>query len=118
MPKTIMVVDDEENIRALAEALLGEAGYKVILAVNGGDCLKKLKNQKPDLILMDIMMPGIPVKEVVKKIRNIRIAYFSVVAVSEAEKQALSKQKNVVGYIQKPFDNQDLIKKVREFAGW
>lgn len=117
MTKTIMVVDDEPDIRSTVKTILTKAGYKVLVAVNGDDCLRQLKNEKPDLILMDIMMPGTPVKEVIGKIKTIKIAYLSVVRVSEAEKKELLGQKNIVGYIQKPFDINDLLKKVKEFVG-
>ena len=91
-----MVVDDEPDIRSTVKTILTKAGYKVLLAVNGDDCLRQLKNEKPDLILMDIMMPGTPVREVVGKIKTIKIAYLSVVRVSEAEKKELIGQKNII----------------------
>jgi CheY-like chemotaxis protein len=115
--KTIMVVDDEPDNRTTLEAVLGKNGYKVITAVSGDDCLEKLKKEKPVLILMDIMMPGTPVREVVKKIKNIKIAYLSVVRTSEAEREALLEQKNIVDFIQKPFDINDLLKKVKKIVG-
>ena len=68
MAKKIMVVDDEPDIRATVKTVLEKNGYKVVTAVDGDDCLKKLKKEKPDLILMDIMMPGTPVREVVPTI--------------------------------------------------
>ncbi len=64
-----------------------KAGFKVIVAINADDCLKKLKTSKPALILMDIMMPGTPVRDAVPKIKGTKIAYLSVVRTSEAEKK-------------------------------
>ncbi len=112
MVKTIMVVDDEPDVNATVKTVLENAGYKVISAINGDDCLKKLKKDKPDLILMDIMMPGTPVKQVVEKIKGIKIAYLSVVRLNEAEKEDLFKNKNIVGFLQKPFDVDTLVKNV------
>jgi len=117
MPKTIMVVDDEPDIRETVKLILEKNGYKVITAVNGDDCLKKLKTNKPDLILLDIMMPGTPVKDVVPKIKNIKIAYLSVVRVGEAEKEDLMSSKNIVDFIQKPFDIGTLLKKIKKLVG-
>ena len=117
MAKTIMVVDDEPDIRESVKMVLGKNGYKVITAVSGDDCLEKLKNSKPDLILMDIMMPGTPVKDVVPRIKGIKIAYLSVVRTGEAEKEALLREKNIVDFIQKPFDINDLLKRVKKIAG-
>lgn len=117
MAKTIMVVDDEPDIRQSVKTVLVKNGYKVITAINGGDCLDKLKSAKPDLILMDIMMPGNPVKDVIPKIKGIKIAYLSAVRISEAEKEALLQEKNIVDFIQKPFDIDDLLKRVKKIAG-
>lgn len=112
-----MIVDDEPDIRETVKTILKKEKYNVISANSGDDCLEKLKKEKPDLILMDIMMPGTPVKEVVKKIKNIKIAYLSVVRTSEAEKEELLGQKNIVDFIQKPFDIKDLVKRVKKIVG-
>jgi len=117
MVKTIMVVDDEPDIRSTVKAILEKEGYEIITAVNGDDCLKKLEKAKPDLILLDIMMPGTPVREVVKKIKGTKIAYLSVVRTSEAEREQLLKSTNIVDFIQKPFDIKDLIKRVKKIVG-
>jgi CheY-like chemotaxis protein len=115
--KTILVVDDEKDIRTTIQEILEKEGYKVITAIGGDDCLEKLKKLNPDLILMDIMMPGTPVPIVVKRIKKPKISYLSVVKVSEAEKRDLMKQKNIVGFIPKPFEVEDLIEKVKKFIG-
>ena len=114
--KTIMVVDDEPDIRSTVKAILEKEGYKVITAVNADNCMKKLEKEKPDLILLDIMMPGTPVKEIIPKIKT-KIAYLSVVRTSEAEKEDLMKSKNIVGFIQKPFDISELVKRVKKLVG-
>lgn len=117
MPKKIMVVDDEPDNIATVKAVLEQNGYAVESASNGDECLEKLKGYKPDLILMDIMMPGTPVREVVKQIKDIKIAYLSVVRTSEAEKEELLGQKNLVDFIQKPFDIDELLQKVKKIVG-
>ena len=117
MKKTVMVVDDESDIRATVKTVLEKNGYKVITAVNGDDCLKKLEKTKPDMILMDIMMPGTPVRQVVEKIKGVKIVYLSVVRTSEAEKEYLLKSKNISDFIQKPFDIDELVRKVKCVIG-
>ena len=117
MTKTIMVVDDEEDIRSSVKMILKKEGYSVVTAVSGDDCLKKLEKTKPDLILMDIMMPGTPTRDVVKKIKNVKISFLSVVRTSEAEKEELLGQKNIVDFIQKPFDIKTLIARVKKILG-
>ncbi len=110
--KTILVVDDEPDVRDSVKIILEKKGYRVITAIDGEDCLNILREEKPDLILLDIMMPGMPVRNVIKEIKNIKIAFLSVVRTSEAEKQNLFNQNNIVDFIQKPFDVEDLIKRV------
>ncbi len=117
MRKTIMVVDDEPDVRNTVKTVLEKNGYTIVAAIDGDDCLKKLPEQKVDLILMDIMMPGTPVREIVKKIKDIKISYLSVVRTSEAEKEDLMKSKNIVDFIQKPFDIVDLVKRVKKIIG-
>jgi|TARA_Y100000310_G_C20293077_1_gene628090 CheY-like chemotaxis protein len=117
MSKIIMVVDDEPDIRATVKTVLEKNGYEVITAVSGDDCLKQLKKEKPELILMDVMMPGTPVREVVPKIKGIKVAYLSVVRTSEAEKEELTKSANIVDFINKPFDINDLLKRVKKIVG-
>ncbi len=113
-----MIVDDEPDIRTPVKEVLERNGYKVVTAVNADDCLKKVHaGEKPDLILMDIIMPGTPVREVVPKLGKIKIAYLSVVRNSEAEKKDLMKNKNIVGIILKPFELSELIKKVKKLIG-
>ena len=117
MSKTIMVVDDEGDIRETVKTVLEKEGYSVITAISGDDALKKWTKQKPDLILMDIMMPGTPTRNVITKIKDIKVSFLSVVRTSEAEKEELIKQKNVVDFIQKPFDIEELIKRVKKLVG-
>ncbi|MBI2629499.1 response regulator [Candidatus Pacearchaeota archaeon] len=115
--KTIMIVDDEPDNVTTVKAILERNGYNVITAVSADDALKKWQKQKPDLVLMDIMMPGTPVREIIPKMIGTKIAYLSVVRTSEAERGDLMKSKNIVGFIQKPFDIDDLVKQVKKFVG-
>jgi DNA-binding response OmpR family regulator len=118
MAKTIMIVDDEPDLRSTVRTVLEKEGFNVITAVNGDDCLKKLKKQKPDLILLDIMMPGTPLKDIVQKIKGTKIAFLSVVRTSEAEKEDLMKSKNIVDFIEKPFDINEMVEKVKKIVGY
>jgi len=117
MAKKILVVDDEPDNITTVKQVLEKNGYKVVTAVNGDDGLKKWTASKPDLVLMDIMMPGTPVREIIPKMKGTKVVYLSVVRTSEAEKEDLMASKNIVGFIQKPFDINDLVKQVKKFAG-
>lgn len=114
--KTILVVDDEADIRKSLKTILEKEKYTVITATNGDDALKKIEKTKPNLILLDIMMPGTPVKEIVKKIKGIPIVFCSVMRTTEAEKEELLSNKNIKGFIQKPFEIEEVLKTVKKLA--
>lgn len=116
MAKLILIVDDEEDVRESAKVVLEGVGYNVETAISGDDCLKKLKTLKPDLILLDIMMPGTPIKNILPKIKNVKVVYLSIVRPSDAEREELMGQDNIVDFIQKPYDVKELIKKVGELV--
>ena len=56
--KKILIVDDEENLRALYEGELSDEGYKVVTASSGEEALEMLESERPDLVTLDIKMPG------------------------------------------------------------
>ncbi|MEM5834263.1 MAG: response regulator [Candidatus Aenigmatarchaeota archaeon] len=122
MKKKIMIVDDEENLVELVKAIFEREGYEVIPAYSGKECLEKLEKVKPDLILMDMMMPGMTGKETTKKIRenpktkNLKIAFLTVVRLSEVGMEEMKKL-NVLDFITKPFDNEDLVRRVKKILG-
>ena len=66
---TILVTDDDEPTRAALRAMLEPAGYNILEASNGDDCLKTFKEEQPDLIILDLIMPE---KEGIETIRELR----------------------------------------------
>ena len=113
----ILVVDDEEDIRAAITAVLKDAGFSYVTAKDGKDCLGQLSKNKPDLILLDILMPGLTTKEILAEFRkkkiHIPIIFLTVVRLAEATKQEIIKD-NMVDYIEKPFENEDLVKRIKK----
>jgi len=112
----IMVVDDDEiNINILVETL-GKA-YDISVAMNGRDVLELVKNEPPDLILLDIIMPGMDGYEVCeklkadKKTRNIPIIFLT--ALTEEQNEARGLQLGAVDYITKPFSTELIKARVR-----
>ena len=114
-----MFVDDEVDTRLSVRDVLKDKGFKVVLAIDGQDCLNKLKKVKPDLILLDIMMPGLTTREILSAIRKdkktakIKIIFLTVMRFSEiTQKDLLSG--NVVDFIEKPFDINELLERIKK----
>ena len=70
--KSILIVDDDEDIRSLLSYNLEKSGFNVDIACNGKECLSKLKSKKPNLILLDVMMPEMDGLEVCEQIKSER----------------------------------------------
>lgn len=116
--KKIMVVDDEGYLVELLKTVLKGAGFDVVTATDGKQCIKKLKKVKPDLILMDFMMPGMTGVETIKKIRanpetkDLKVAFLTVKKVERVGIKEVD-ELNVIDYITKPFDNDELVDRVK-----
>ena len=117
MPKEILAVDDDKHIADLLKVVLEEEGYSVVPVYGGGECLEKLKEMKPDLILLDIAMPkmnGWQVLEAIKQ--NERTKGIPVVMLTgteaELDKETM-RAKGVEDYILKPFVHEDLLRRVK-----
>lgn len=114
---TILIVDDEIANQFLFEGLLSEHGYSTLFASSGTECLEMLKNNVPQLILLDVMMPnmnGMALLEILKKDENwkyIPVIMVSAKISSSDVEEAL--EKGAVDYIRKPFDEMELIARVR-----
>ena len=115
--KTIMVVDDEHDIRSLMKDILTSYGHDPILAESHDECLEKLKEHRPDLILLDIMMPEVDGWETLKAIkknpdtRDIPVAMLTVVV--PTYKDFIDRDVySLVHYIIKPFTTENLMEKV------
>jgi DNA-binding response OmpR family regulator len=116
MKKKILVVDDEDDILQFLELVLREKGYEVVTAASGQEALTRAQMDKPDLVLLDIMMPQMDGWEVLKLLRvdeetsHIPVAMLS--ARTEAKDRVQGLQEGAVDYICKPFALQDLLEKI------
>jgi DNA-binding response OmpR family regulator len=116
MSKRILVVDDEEDILHFLELVLGDKGYEVTTAANGHEALARAQADRPDLILLDIMMPQMDGWEVLKLLRvdeetaTLPVAMLS--ARTEAQDRVQGLQEGAVDYICKPFALQELLGKI------
>ena len=118
MPKEILIVDDEPSIVIPIQFLMEQQGYSVLVAENGEDALDAIYKYKPDLILLDIMLPridGYEVCEIVRlnpEYRDIKIIFLTAKGREVEIAQGLALGANA--YITKPFSNTELVAKVKE----
>ena len=113
--KKIMVVDNEPDIVDLTRTVLELGGYNVVTAYSGEECLRLLEKEKVDLVLLDIMMPGMSGWDVFNRINKksikIKVAFMSVLEISDRRKQVLIEE-GLADYIMKPFDKDTLLDRV------
>lgn len=115
---TILVVDDEEDIRFVLGQMLKREGYEVLSAGSGEEALEMLKKTRPDLILLDVMMPGLDGWETCARIRSqedtkdITVAMLTAKTSDEDKIRALESS-GADWHISKPIDRAKLIDTVR-----
>jgi DNA-binding response OmpR family regulator len=111
--RKVLIADDEPNIVTALEFLLGRAGYEVRTAANGDEALALLESFAPDLVLIDIMMPGKSGYEVCQRIRERpEWRHVKIVMVSAKGRDAEISKGMSLGadlYVTKPFSTQELI---------
>jgi DNA-binding response OmpR family regulator len=109
MPR-VLVVDDEPDAVELLQEFLTAKGYAVLTASNGEDALRKLKEERPHLILLDIRMPKMNGIEVLRRVREIdhEVGVIMVTAVHEEETGRQALKLGAFDYITKPLDFQYL----------
>jgi len=116
--KSILVVDDNEDIRSLLSLVLSREGYEVVLASDGTEAIEKIKVAKPDLILLDVMMPGLSGLEVLSTLREDKDKKINEIPIMMiTAKSTITDIDNAVelgasSYIIKPFRPANLIEKV------
>ncbi|MEW9096137.1 MAG: response regulator transcription factor [Clostridiaceae bacterium] len=113
----ILVVDDEENIRELLKFNLENLGYNVICSDNGKDAYNVAKAEKPNLILLDVMLPGMDGYDVCKSIRmNNAISTTPIIMITakgEELDKVLGLELGADDYITKPFSIRELVARVK-----
>lgn len=119
--KKILIVDDELSILVPLKFLLEKNDFSVELAQSGRDALDLIAQSKPDLILLDIMLPDLDGYEIYQLIRqnpewdDIKVIYLS--AKNRDVDIAKGLNLGVDAYVTKPFSNADLMEKVRKLVG-
>lgn len=112
--RRIMIVDNEPDIVYLVKKMLEKKGYEVTQASNGRECLQKINKEKPDLVLMDVIMPGIDGWEVARKLKrnnktkNIPVAMFTIMNDEEHVKKSFEYAR-ADEHIGKPFSRDEML---------
>ena len=114
MPKTILVVDDEPKIVDICRDYLSAAGFKVIVAADGTRGLSLARNEKPDLVVLDLMMPGMDGLDVCRQLRRDgTMPIVMLTARVEESDKLIGLELGADDYITKPFSPRELVARVR-----
>jgi two-component system cell cycle response regulator DivK len=119
MKKRILVIEDQEDNRQIVRDLVTASGYDLLEATTGEDGIEAAAREKPDLILMDIQLPGIDGYEVTRRIKanpqlnKIPIIAVTSYALSGDDRKAFAA--GCDGYVTKPYSPRLLLAKIREY---
>ncbi|MEM9835939.1 MAG: response regulator [Bacteroidota bacterium] len=115
---TILLVDDEINILLALEFLLAQAGYRVLTAQDGPTALQTVQEHRPDIAVLDVMMPGMNGFQLAEALRaqtellDLRVVFLT--ARSQPEDRTQGYRSGGEVYLTKPFDNQELLTVIEE----
>lgn len=116
-PKKILIADDNENIREALTYLLEDEGYKLWMAKDGAEALREVKNVRPDIIFLDIMMPemnGYDVCRIIKNDPELKKTYvIMLTAKGQVAEQERGKDVGADEYIVKPFSPMEILTKIK-----
>jgi two-component system KDP operon response regulator KdpE len=111
---TILVVDDEPQIRRVMRSTLSIHGYVIIEASNGEDAIESVRKHRPDLVLLDVNMPGIGGLEACREIRRASDAPIIMLTVRNAERDKVAAlDAGADDYVVKPFGIEELLARIR-----
>ena len=114
----VLVVDDSPTVLQMVSVALRTHGYEVVTAANGEEGLRKAADERPHLVLLNIMMPGLNGYEVIRKLRQVsQVPVIMVTAKEEKYLGGLFSLERISGWIEKPFEIDKLLQKVDEALG-
>lgn len=108
--KTILIIDDDMHIGNMLEEFLAKEGYGVLRAYSGTEALMLLSSKTPDLVLLDLMLPGLSGEEVLPKIKNIPVIVVS--AKIDVDNKVELLLGGAVDYVTKPFNTKELLARI------
>ncbi len=108
--QTILIIDDDISIGNLEQEVLERSGYSVMRAYSGTEALLILKDRRPDLVLLDLMLPGLSGEEVLPRLRGIPVIVVSTKA--DTENKVALLLGGAADYLTKPFDTKELLARI------
>ena len=119
MSRRILVIEDNEDNRRIVRDLLASVGYEMIEAVTGEEGLRMAETHRPDVILMDIQLPGLDGYEVTRRIKaNPALRHITIIAVTSyalSGDDVKAFEAGCDAYFAKPYDPIALLAKIREY---
>ena len=116
-PLSILIVDDQEDVRKLIRAILAPEGYELLEAHDGKAAITQIQTYRPDLILLDIMMPGYPngleLLDIVKKNKVMTTKIIMISAKGQYDDVVAAAKLRCNAYIIKPFTRQHLLDTIK-----
>lgn len=120
MPKRVLLAEDEANIAELLTFLLGRAGFEVATETDGHAALSAALAHPPDIVILDVMLPGLDGLEVLRRLRADARGKALRIIVLTAKGQRVDREAALSGgadlFISKPFSNSDLLDAVQRLA--
>lgn len=117
--KTILIIEDSKFNQRLLEAVLRPHGYRLLLAEDGETGVQMARSERPDLILMDVLLPGIDGYEATRHLRanpeTRRLVIVALTASASNEQQEQALEAGCDGYIAKPIDTRAFPQQIRQF---
>ena len=120
MVKKILIVDDEPEMLEMIELRMKKNGYAVVTAVTGEECLEKAQKERPDVILLDVLLPGMSGFEVSKRLKadeetkDIPIIMVTALIGTDAEEKGM--ERGAKYFISKPFDPEELVSEINKIV--
>lgn len=114
MKEKILLVEDEEKVRKIVSSYLEDADYEVEIASDGDTALEKALAEPPDLLILDIMLPGIDGWEIAEEVRNyFDLPILMLTARSDEDDRVKGFEKGADDYLVKPFSPRELVARVK-----
>ena len=120
MSKHVVLVEDEMNIAEAIRFLLGREGWRVEVLANGDNAVEVIRNAKPDLVMLDVMLPGKSGFDILNELRAdtdmLNLPVLMLTARGQSRDREMAMRAGVSRFMTKPFSNSEVLEAVRELT--